>query len=151
MNHNDSFYVQKSYTQKMLSQSVCLLFACSTRYDSAWANKMVIDRSPIYWKFEFVWFPSIKCDVVFWCFVTSKYFNRINLEGNSQQNFSHTIIRGVSSVDFKIIIDTIFYVTQTCHLFHIDMNRHIKMVMLCHILGVEFIFPSLSFVGHFLE
>ena len=48
MNNNDSSYVQKSYTQKMLSQSVCLLFACSTRYDSAWANKMVIDRSPIY-------------------------------------------------------------------------------------------------------
>ena len=48
MNHNDSSYVQKSFTQKMLSQSVCLLFACSTRYDSAWANKMVIDRSPIY-------------------------------------------------------------------------------------------------------
>ena len=48
VNHNDSSYVQKTFTQKMLSQSVCLLFACSTRYDSAWANKMVIDRSPIY-------------------------------------------------------------------------------------------------------
>ena len=55
MNNNDSSYVQKSSTQKkMLSQSVFLLFACSTRYDSAWANKMVIDRSPIYWRFELV-------------------------------------------------------------------------------------------------
>ena len=39
VNHNDSSYVQKSFTQKMLSQSVFFLFACCTRYNFVWANK----------------------------------------------------------------------------------------------------------------
>ena len=48
----------------------------------------------------------------------------------------------------------ITHVTQTCYSCHIDMllmsHRHAKVVVyLCHILGVEFIFPLLYFVGHF--
>ena len=48
MNNNDSSYVRNLPPQKMLSQSVFLLFACSTRYNLCGQIRWLIDRSPIY-------------------------------------------------------------------------------------------------------
>ena len=61
---------------------------------------------------------------------------------------SHRHNTHVTQTCFSCNIRHITHATQACSSCHIDMQR---WLYLCHILGVEFIFPLLSFVGHFLK